>query len=67
MTPEQAIKVLERDLAIQKEYKALPDSIKALEVAICSLELWEQVRQVAEQGMDRNIVINYDVVERVLN
>ena len=66
MTAEQAIKILKRDLAIQKEYKALPDSIKALEIAIRSLEIWEQARQMVEQNKDRNIVINYDVVERIL-
>lgn len=38
MTMEQAIKILKSDLAIQKEFKALPDHIEALEMAIQFIE-----------------------------
>ena len=38
MTREEAIKTLQRDLAIQKENKALPDGIAAMEMAIQALQ-----------------------------
>ena len=38
MTMEQAIKILKSDLAIQKEFKALPDHIEALEMVIQFIE-----------------------------
>lgn len=38
MTESEAIKILQRDLQIQLENKALPDGIEAIQIAIQSLE-----------------------------
>ena len=45
MTIDETIKILNRDLAIQKQYKALPDGIEAMETAIKGLEAWEKVKE----------------------
>ena len=38
MTESEAIKILQRDLQIQLENKALPDGIEAIQIAIQALE-----------------------------
>ena len=38
MTENKAIKILQRDLQIQLENKALPDGIEAIQIAIQALE-----------------------------
>ena len=38
MTESEAIKILQRDLEIQLENKALPDGIEAIQIAIQALE-----------------------------
>ena len=38
MTDSEAIKILQRDLQIQLENKALPDGIEAIQIAIQALE-----------------------------
>ena len=38
MTESEAIKILQRDLQIQLENKALPDGIEAIQIAIKALE-----------------------------
>ena len=38
MTESEAIKILQRDLQIQLENKALPDGIEAIQIAIEALE-----------------------------
>lgn len=46
MTESEALKILKRDLQIQKDNKALPDGIESLEIAIKSLEEVEQYRAI---------------------
>lgn len=49
MTVEEAKKILERDLSVQKENKALQDGIIAMEVAITALEEIQQYRALEEK------------------
>lgn len=46
MTESDAKKILQRDLLIQIENKALPDGIEAIKIAIKALEEVQQYRQV---------------------
>lgn len=43
MTESEAIKILQRDLQIQLENKALPDGIEAIQIAIQSLETFSTI------------------------
>ena len=50
MTINNTINILNRDLAIQKENKALPDGIQAMETAIKSLAAWDELKcEISEQ------------------
>ena len=55
MKINNAINILNRDLAIQKEYKALPDGIQAMETAIKSLEAWEKVINTLKNWSDAKV------------
>ena len=46
MTESDAKKILQRDLLIQIENKALPDGIEAIKIAIKALEEVQQYRQI---------------------
>lgn len=46
MTESDAKKILQRDLLIQIENKALPDGIEAIKIAIKALEEMQQYRQI---------------------
>ena len=51
MTESEAIKILQRDLQIQLENKALPDGIEAIQIAIQALE--KQVPRKVKNSGDR--------------
>ena len=51
MTENEAIKILKRDLAIQKNNKALPDGIAAMEMAIKALEEIKTYKNAEKQGL----------------
>ena len=46
MTESEAIKILQRDLQIQLENKALPDGIEAIQIAIQALEKQEKIKEI---------------------
>ena len=48
MTESEAIKILQRDLQIQLENKALPDGIEAIQIAIQALEKKEKIKETFE-------------------
>ena len=48
MTESEAIKILQRDLQIQLENKALPDGIEAIQIAIQALEKQEKIKEAFE-------------------
>ena len=49
MTESEAIKILQRDLEIQLENKALPDGIEAIQIAIQALEKQIQKKPIMKQ------------------
>ena len=49
MTESEAIKILQRDLQIQLENKALPDGIEAIQIAIQALEKQEKIKEAFEK------------------
>lgn len=56
MTENEAIKILQRDLQIQLENKALPDGIEAIELATQALET---VKKLSERNMTTEVLENY--------
>ena len=48
MTESEAIKILQRDLQIQLENKALPDGIEAIQIAIQALKKKEKIKEAFE-------------------
>ena len=48
MTESEAIKILQRDLQIQLENKALPDGIEAIQIAIQALEKQKKIKEALE-------------------
>lgn len=65
MTNEQAIKILQRDLAIQKENKALPDGIAAMELAIKALQSQKVGRWISTNRTWQRSCNDYCVYEYV--
>ena len=55
MTDSEAIKILQRDLEIQIENKALPDGIEAIQIAIQALE-----KQIPEKPIFANNMMTKD-------
>ena len=51
MTESEAIKILQRDLQIQLENKALPDGIEAIQIAIQALE-----KQIPKNAKERDCI-----------
>ena len=49
MKENKAIKILQRDLQIQLENKALPDGIEAIQIAIKALEKQEKIKEAFEK------------------
>lgn len=49
MTENKAIKILQRDLQIQLENKALPDGIEAIQIAIQALEKQKKIKEAFEK------------------
>ena len=49
MTESEAIKILQRDLQIQLENKALPDGIEAIQIAIQALEKQKKIKEAFEK------------------
>lgn len=56
MTESEAIKILQRDLQIQLENKALPDGIEAIEIAIQALET---IKKLSDRNMTTEALENY--------
>ena len=48
MTESEAIKILQRDLEIQLENRALPDGIEAIQIAIQALEKQKKIKEAFE-------------------
>ena len=59
MTESEAIKILQRDLQIQLENKALPDGIEAIQIAIQSLE--KQIPKKPNKAIDSSWGIQKEV------
>ena len=49
MKESEAIKILQRDLQIQLENKALPDGIEAIQIAIQALEKQKKIKEAFEK------------------
>ena len=50
MTESEAIKILQRDLQIQIENKALPDGIEAIQIAIQALEKQIEMKKYCDEN-----------------
>ena len=50
MTESEAIKILQRDLQIQLENKALPDGIEAIQIAIQALEKQIEMKKYCDEN-----------------
>ena len=50
MTESEAIKILQRDLQIQLENKALPDGIEAIQIAIQALEKQIEMQKYCDEN-----------------
>ena len=50
MTESEAIKILQRDLQIQLENKALPDGIEAIQIAIQTLEKQIEMQKYCDEN-----------------
>lgn len=59
MTENEAIKILQRDLQIQLENKALPDGIEAIQLAIHALEEVQQYRTIGTLEELQDMKSNY--------
>ena len=72
MTESEAIKILQRDLQIQLENKALPDGIEAIHIAIQALEKQEKIKEIianANQWSKEDIVVKAQAfcdIEKIL-
>ena len=56
MTESEAIKILQRDLQIQLENKALPDGIEAIQIAIQALEKQMPKKPILKNGESGSFV-----------
>ena len=56
MTENKAIKILQRDLQIQLENKALPDGIEAIQIAIQALEKQIPKKPILKNGESGSFV-----------
>lgn len=56
MKESEAIKILQRDLQIQLENKALPDGIEAIQLAIQALET---IKKLSDRKMTTEVLENY--------
>jgi hypothetical protein len=68
MTESDAKKILQRDLLIQIENKALPDGIEAIKIAIKALEEVQQYRQIGtvdecREAVEKQTAISREIIE----